>query len=76
MNFSPILQILNRQAEDELLTNFEKVTDYSASIANERAEESQLLNEYYNKLKTMSNDNYKKDKFMSMFFFVENGGIL
>ena len=75
MDSSPILQILNRQAEDELLTNFEKVTDYSASIANERAEESQLLNEYYNKLKTMSNDNYKKDKFMSMFFF-ENGGIL
>ena len=76
MNFSPILQILNRQAEDELLTNFEKVTDYSASIANERAEESQLINEYYNKLKTMSNDNYKKDKFMSMFFFFENGGVL
>lgn len=57
------------------MTNFEKVTDYSASIANERAEESQLINEYYNKLKTMSNDNYKKDKFMSI-FFVENGGIL
>lgn len=75
MDSSPILQILNRQAEDELLTNFEKVTDYSASIANERAEESQLINEYYNKLKTMSNDNYKKDKFMSI-FFVENGGIL